>query len=60
LENIVLFAFRRFSPPAITAVTRDLGFALNFKSILYLEVQFLIGSFGLANPKPRVAAERYR
>jgi hypothetical protein len=41
-----------------TAVTRDLGFRLNLKMILYLKVQSLIESFRLTNPQLLKAAKR--
>ena len=43
-----------------TAVTRDLGFRLTLKLVLYLKVQSLTEYYGVLSPKPRVAAKRYR
>ena len=42
-----------------TAVTRDLGFRLNLKMVLYLENLCLTEKPRIFNPKPRVAPERY-
>ena len=41
-----------------TAVTRDLGFRLTLKLVLYLKVQSLTEYYGVLSPKPRVAAKR--
>ena len=42
-----------------TAVTRDLGFRLTLKLVLYLKVQSLTEYYGVLSPKPRVAAKRW-
>jgi len=43
-----------------TAVTRDLGFRLTLKLVLYLKVQSLTEYYGVLSPKPRVAAKRWQ
>ena len=43
-----------------TAVTRDLGFRLNLKMVLYLGNFCLTEKPRIFNPKPRVAPERWQ